>query len=75
MTDSINPEDQERVKLLQIVSQKGLKALSIAQLKRLQILVEKKDYSYSKKAHKSKMKLLTRINVAIYESEEGREGI
>ena len=75
MTDSINPEDQERVKLLQIVSQRGLKALSIAQLKKLQILVEKKDYSHSKKAHKSKMKLLTRINVAIYESEEGREGI
>ena len=75
MTDSINPEDQERVKLLQIVSQKGLKALSIAQLKKLQILVEKKDYSHSKKAHKSKMKLLRRINVAIYESEEGREGI
>ena len=75
MTDSINPEDRERVKLLQIVSQKGLKALSIAQLKRLQILVEKKDYSHSKKAHKSKMKLLTRINVAIYEAEEGREGI
>ncbi len=75
MTDSINPEDHERVKLLQIVSQKGLKALSIAQLKRLQILVEKKDYSHSKKAHKSKMKLLARINVAIYEAEEGREGI
>ena len=75
MTDSINPEDRERVKLLQIVSQKGLKALSIAQLKRLQILVEKKDYSHSKKAHKSKMKLLARINVAIYESEEGRQGI
>ena len=75
MTDSITPEDHERVKLLQTVSQKGLKALSIAQLKRLQILVEKKDYSHSKKAHKSKMKLLARINVAIYESEEGREGI
>ena len=75
MTDSINPEDRERVKLLQIVSQKGLKALSIAQLKKLQILVEKKDYSHSKKAHKSKMKLLRRINVAIYESEEGRQGI
>ncbi len=75
MTDSITPEDHERVKLLQTVSQKGLKALSIAQLKRLQILVEKKDYSHSKKAHKSKMKLLARINVAIYETEEGREGI
>ena len=75
MTDSITPEDRERVKLLQIVSQKGLKQLSIEQLKRLQILVEKKDYSHSKKAYKSKMKLLTRINVAIYEAEEGREGI
>ncbi len=75
MADSVNPEDLERVKLLQIVTKKGLKALSINELKRLQILVEKKDYSHSKKAHKSKMKLLARINVAIYEVEEGREGI
>ena len=65
----------ERVKLLQTVSKKGLKELSLEQLKRLQILVEKKDYSHSKKAHRSKMKLLARINVAIYEVEEGREGI
>ncbi len=75
LTDNIPPEDLERVKLLQIVSKKGLKELSIEQLKKLQILVEKKDYSHSKKAHKSKMKLLARINVAIYEAEEGREGI
>ena len=75
LTDDIPPEDLERVKLLQIVSNKGLKELSIKQLKKLQILVEKKDYSHSKKAHKSKMKLLARINVAIYEAEEGREGI
>jgi len=75
LTDDIPPEDLERVKLLQIVSKKGLKELSIKQLKKLQILVEKKDYSHSKKAHKSKMKLLARINVAIYEAEEGREGI
>ncbi len=75
LTDNIPPEDLERVKLLQIVSKKGLKELSIKQLKKLQILVEKKDYSHSKKAHKSKMKLLARINVAIYEAEEGREGI
>ncbi len=54
---------------------KGLKELTLDQLKRLQILVAKKDYSHSKKAHKSKMKLLARINVAIYETEEGREGI
>jgi len=75
MPKNITPDDLERVKLLDIVSKKGLKELKIAQLKRLQILVEKKDYSYSKKAHKSKMKLLARINVAIYETEEGREGI
>jgi len=65
----------ERVKLLQTVSKKGLKELSLKQLKRLQILVAKKDYSHSKKAHRSKMKLLARINVAIYEVEEGRQGI
>ncbi len=75
MADSISSEDLERVKLLQIVEKKGLKELSLRELKRLQILVEKKDYSHSKKAHKSKMKILARINVAIYEVEEGREGI
>ena len=75
MADSITSEDLERVKLLQIVSKKGLKELSLRELKRLQILVEKKDYSHNKKAHKSKMKILARINVAIYEVEEGREGI
>ena len=75
MPKNITPEDLERVKLLDIVSKKGLKELTIVQLKRLQILVEKKDYSHSKKAHKSKMKLLARINVSIYETEEGREGI
>ncbi len=75
MADSISSEDLERVKLLQIVSEKGLKELSLRELKRLQILVLKKDYSHSKKAHKSKMKILARIIVAIYEVEEGREGI
>jgi len=75
VADSISSEDHERVKLLQIVSNKGLKELSLRELKRLQILVEKKDYSHNKKAHKSKMKILARINVAIYEVEEGREGI
>ena len=75
VADEITPEDNERVKLLGIVSKKGLKELNFEQLTRLQILVEKKDYSHSKKAHKSKMKLLARINVAIYEIEEGREGI
>ncbi|HXV66077.1 MAG TPA: hypothetical protein VD731_02455 [Nitrosopumilaceae archaeon] len=75
MTSKISQDDLDRVKLLEIVSNKGLKELNLEQLKRLQILVEKKDYSHSKKAHKSKMKLLARINVAIYEIEEGRQGI
>ena len=73
--NSISKEDIERVKLLHIVYERGLKELSLKQLKRLQELVEKKDYRHSKKALKSKMKLLSRINVAIYEAEEGREGI
>jgi len=75
MSENITPEDRERVELLNVVANKGLKTLTIDELKKLQILVEKKDYSHNKKAHKSKMKLLTRINVAIYESEEGRQGI
>lgn len=75
MDENIEPEDLERIKLLDIVAKKGLKELKIEQLKRLQILVEKKDYSHNKKAHKSKMKLLAKINVAIYETEEGRQGI
>lgn len=75
MTENATPEDIERVKLLQIVSKEGLKKFSMKELERLQELVEKKDYSHNKKAHKSKMKLLAKINVRIYELEEGREGI
>ena len=71
----ITPEDKERIKLLEIISKKGIKELSLNQLKKLQILIEKKDYSHNKKANKSKKKLLARINVAIYEAEEGRGGI
>ena len=70
----ITNEDKERVKLLQLVSKSKneFKNLPVAQLKRLQELVEKKDYRHDKKAHKSKMKLLGKINVRIYELEEGR---
>lgn len=75
MEEKANSDDLERVKLLDVVAKKGLGNLTIEQLKRLQILVEKKDYSHSKKAHKSKIKLLAKINVAIYETEEGRQGI
>jgi len=71
----LTPKDKERIRLLQIVSKKGLKELSLVEIKKLQILVENKDYSYNKKANKSKSKLLAKINVAIYEAEEGRSGI
>ena len=70
----ISNEDRERVKLLRLVSGSKVefKKLSLEQLKRLEELVEKKDYSHDKKAHKSKMKLLGKINVRIYEITEGR---
>jgi len=72
MPKKIAPDDLERVKLLEIVSKRGFKDLSLEQLKRLLILVEKKDYSHDKKARKSKMKLLAQINSRIYELEEGK---
>jgi hypothetical protein len=70
----ISDEDRERVQLLQLVtnSRNEFKKLSLDQLKRLQELIEKKDYSHDKKAHKSKVKLLGKINVRIYELTEGR---
>ena len=75
MGKKISSEDIERVTLLKIVSEQSLKSLSYDQLKRLEVLVQKKDYSHDKKAHKSKTKLLAKINVRIYELQEGREGI
>ena len=70
----ISNEDRERVKLWRLVSdsKNEFKKLSLEQLKRLEELVEKKHYSHDKKAHKSKMKLLKKINVRIYEVTEGR---
>ncbi len=70
----ISDDDRERVKLLQLISssKNEFKKLSLEQLSRLQELVEKKDYSHDKKAHKSKVKLLRKINVRIYELTEGR---
>ncbi len=70
----ISNEDRERVKLLRLVSdsKNEFKKLSLEQLKRLEELLEKKDYSHDKKAHKSKMKVLGKINVRIYEITEGR---
>ena len=66
----LTDEDKERIKLLEEVSKKQVKNLSLEQLIRLQELLEKKDYSHEKKANKSKKKLLTQINVEIYKHED-----
>lgn len=70
----ITSEDRERVKLLSLISssKNEFDKLSLEQLARLEELVKKKDYSHDKKAHKSKVKLLGKINVRIYELTEGK---
>ena len=70
----ITADDKERVNLLRLVtsSKNEFKTLSLDQLSRLSVLLEKKDYSHDKKAHKSKEKLIKKINVRIYELTEGR---
>lgn len=77
MPDKITSEDKERIALLQLItnSKHEFNKLSVSQLTRLQELLEKKDYSHSKKAQKSKLKLLAKINVRLYELEEGRSVI
>ncbi len=74
MPEEITSEDRERIDLLRLVtnSKHEFNKLSVSQLTRLQELVEKKDYSHNKKANKSKLKLLRKINVRLYELEEGR---
>ena len=73
MPEEITPEDRERIALLRLItnSRHEFNKLSVDQLTRLQELVEKKNYSHNKKAHKSKLKLLGKINVRLYELEEG----
>ena len=66
----LTDDDKERIKLLEEVSKKQVKNLSLEQLVRLQELLEKKDYSHEKKANKSKKKLLTQINVEIYKRDD-----
>ena len=66
----LTEEDKERIKLLNQVSKKSVKILSLEQLIRLQELLEKKDYSDQKKANKSKKKLLKDINVEIYKRDD-----
>ena len=66
----LTEDDKERIKLLEEVSKKQVKNLSLEQLIRLQELLEKKDYSHEKKANKSKKKLLNQINVEIYKRDD-----
>ena len=70
MDYKLTDEDKERIKLLNEISKNKFKNLSLKQLIRLQELVEKKDYSYDKKANRSKKKLLTQINVEIYKHDD-----
>ena len=74
MPDDVTAEDRERITLLETISRSKneFKKLSLEQLKRLQLLLEKKDYSHDKKAQKSKQKLMNKINTRIYELEEGK---
>ena len=63
-----NDEDEAELRmLLQIVSDKGLKALTIDELSKLRALLEAKEYGDNKKAYKSKKKLLKQINSAMYD--------
>jgi len=71
VTTPIEDDDQERLLLLEIVSQKGLKVLTLEQLVRLQTLLEKKNYNRDKKILNSKTKLLKKISHEIYDKEKG----
>lgn len=65
-----NKKDEEEIELkmlLQVVSDKGLKTLTIDELIRLRTLLEAKEYGDNKKAYKSKKKLLKQINTAMYD--------
>jgi len=66
----LTDEDKERVKLLNEVTKKQVKNLSLEQLIRQQELLEKKNYSHQKIANKSKKKLLSQINVEIYKHDD-----
>ena len=65
-----NDDELERLQLLDIIYQRGIKALSREELERLHYLIEKKDYSHDRKAQKSKAKLLKKIGNAIYDEYE-----
>lgn len=66
-TSAQEKDNIERRRLLEIVSNKGIYALTRAELERLHNLLEIVDYNSNEKANRSKKKLLKKINIAIYE--------
>ncbi len=65
-------EPNELRSLLEIVSDKGLNILSIAELERLRILLIAKDYGRNKKADRSRKKLLKKINAEMFDRHSPR---
>ncbi|QLH09205.1 hypothetical protein QVH35_11020 [Candidatus Nitrosotenuis chungbukensis] len=69
----ITEDDRRRVELLDLVAKKGLKVLELEDLKQLLTLVENKDYTHNKKAQKSKVKLIAKLDAAIFDIEERKK--
>lgn len=65
-------ESDELRGLLEAVSDKGLKVLSIAELDRLRALLVAKDYGENKKADKARKKLLKKINAEMFDRHSPR---
>jgi hypothetical protein len=65
-------EGGELRRLLRLVSDKGLRVLSLDELGLLREMLEAKDYAGNKKADKSKKKLLKQINAELYNRHSGR---
>ena len=65
-------EPDELRSLLEIVSDKGLNVLSIAELDKLRILLIAKDYGRNKKADRSRKKLLKKINAEMFDRHSPR---
>lgn len=65
-------EPDELRSLLEIVSDKGLNVLSIAELDKLRILLITKDYGRNKKADRSRKKLLKKINAEMFDRHSPR---
>ncbi|MEO9362767.1 MAG: hypothetical protein ABI348_02590 [Nitrososphaera sp.] len=68
----MDSEPDELRSLLEAVSDKGLKVLSIAELDRLRALLVAKDYGENKKADKARKKLLKKINAEMFDRHSPR---